>query len=63
MAKSTYMLVQLVPETNPETGTKYIVKKSTKGSKTGTKIRLRKYDPVSRQHCWFVEKRMPSSKK
>jgi len=62
MAKATYQLVQLVPEENPETGTKYIVKVPTKGQKASAKIRLRKYDPVLRQHVWFVQKRLPNPK-
>ena len=31
--KSTYQLKQLIPEEKPETGTKYIVRKPTKGMK------------------------------
>ena len=35
MAKKTsYALKQLLPEENPKTGTKYIVRKPTKGMKT-----------------------------
>jgi ribosomal protein L33 len=62
MAKATYQLVQLVPEEKPETGTKYIIKVPTKGQKASAKIRLRKYDPVLRQHVWFVQKRLPNPK-
>jgi len=63
MAKKSYQLVQLVNEEHPETNIKYIVKKSTKGTKTGDKLRFRKYDSVLMKHCWFVEKRMPSHSK
>lgn len=42
--KSTYQLKQLVPEEKPETGTKYIVRKPTKGMKVSDKLRQRKYD-------------------
>ena len=31
--KSTYQLKQLIPEEKPETGTKYIVRKPSKGLK------------------------------
>ena len=57
--KSTYQLKQLIPEEKPETGTKYIVRKPTKGLKVSDKLRQRKYDPVLKQHVWFVEKKMP----
>lgn len=60
MAKKTTYLVQLVSEHN--TGTKYIIKKPTRGIKQ-EKMRFRKYDPVLRKHCWFVEKKMPSHSK
>jgi len=62
MAKASYQLVQLVPEVNPETGTKYVISVPTKGTKANTKIRLRKYDPVLRQHVWFVQKKLPNPK-
>jgi len=61
MAKSSYQTVQLVPEDNPTTGTKYLIKVPTKGAKTSTKIRLRKYDPVTRMHVWFVQRKLPSA--
>ena len=55
--KSTYQLKQLLPEEKPETGTKYIVRKPTKGLKVSDKLRQKKYDPVLKQHVWFVEKK------
>ena len=39
--KSTYQLKQLIPEEKPETGTKYIVRKPTKGMKVSDKLRQR----------------------
>lgn len=62
MAKATYQKVMLVNEANPETGTKYIITVPTKGTKSATKIRLRKYDPVLRQHAWFTQKKLPNPK-
>lgn len=62
MAKKSYNLVQLVNE-EVSTPTKYIAQKPTKGEKAGEKLRLRKYDRVTRKHHWFVEKRMPSHSK
>ena len=58
MAKKTsFALKQLVPEENPKTGTKYIVRKPTKGLKVAEKLRMKKYDPVLKKHVWFVEKK------
>ena len=37
--KSTYQLKQLLPEEKPETCTKYIVRKPTKGLKVAEKLR------------------------
>lgn len=59
MAKKSHHLVQLI---NPETGTKFIKKKPTVGG-IQKKLRLRKYDPVLRKHCWFEERKMPSHSK
>jgi ribosomal protein L33 len=54
--------MQLVPEQQPETGTKYLVRVNNRGTKSGNKIRLRKYDPVLREHVWFVTKKLPNPK-
>ena len=63
MAKKTYALKQMLPEEKPETGTKYLVRKPTKGLKVAEKLRVKKYDPVLKKHVWFVEKKMtPHSK-
>ena len=61
--KSSYALKQMVPEENSKTGTKYIVRKPTKGLKASTKLRLKKYDPILNKHVWFVEKKMPPHSK
>ncbi len=61
--KSTYALKQLLPEDNVKTGTKYIVRKPTKGMKASQKLRLKKFDPVIKKHVWFVEKKMPPHSK
>ena len=64
MAKKTsFALKQLIPEENPKTGTKYIVRKPTKGLKVAEKLRMKKYDPVLKKHVWFVEKKMPPHSK
>ena len=38
-----------------DTGYFYMATKPTKGKKASEKLRLRKYDPVIRKHCWFEE--------
>jgi large subunit ribosomal protein L33 len=63
MAKKSYALKQLLPEDKPETGTKYLVRKPTKGLKVAEKMRVKKYDPILKQHVWFVEKKMPPHSK
>ena len=55
MAKKSFALKQLLPEEKPETGTKYIVRKPTKGLKVAEKLRVRKYDPVVRKHVEYKE--------
>tara|TARA_Y100000590_G_scaffold259704_1_gene291611 strand:- start:7391 stop:7585 length:195 start_codon:yes stop_codon:yes gene_type:complete len=61
--KSSYALKQMVPEENSKTGTKYIVRKPTKGLKASNKLRLKKFDPILKKHVWFVEKKMPPHSK
>ena len=63
MAKKSFALKQLLPEEKPETGTKYIVRKPTKGLKVAEKLRVKKYDPVLKKLVWFVEKKMPPHSK
>ncbi|MBI29519.1 MAG: hypothetical protein CFH21_00853 [Alphaproteobacteria bacterium MarineAlpha5_Bin11] len=60
--KSSYALKQMVPE-EKSTGTKYIVRKPTKGLKATEKLRLKKFDPVLKKHVWFIEKKMPPHSK
>ena len=57
MAKKTsFALKQLIPEENPKTGTKYIVRKPTKGLKVAEKLRMKKYDPILKKHVWKLIK-------
>ena len=39
--KSTFALKQLIPEENSKTGTKFIVRKPSKGLKASEKLRLK----------------------
>ena len=63
MAKKTYDIVNLVSEDNPKCGFRYTTKKTNKGMKAGNQLRLRKYNPVTRKHEWFVEKKLPNHSK
>tara|TARA_B100001057_G_scaffold160630_1_gene161257 strand:+ start:7514 stop:7717 length:204 start_codon:yes stop_codon:yes gene_type:complete len=62
-SKKSYELKMLVPEEKKETGTRYYVKKPTKGEKRQVKLRMRKFDPVLRKHVWFKEVKMPPHSK
>lgn len=59
--KKSYNLVQLV-NSEVKTHTKYVVKVPTRGPKSANKLELRKYDPVVRRHCIFVQKKLPNPK-
>lgn len=62
MAKKSYVVMQLKNE-ETSTKTKYIIQVPAKGTRSGNKIRLRKYDPVTQTHAWFSAKKMPSHSK
>jgi large subunit ribosomal protein L33 len=64
-SKKSYELKMMVPEDyqKEDTGTRYYVKKPTKGEKRSIKLKQRKYDPVLKKHVWFVEKKMPPHSK
>jgi len=53
MAKSKTVKIRLV--STAETGTFYT---RTKNPKMAHKLRLRKYDPKTRKHEWFEEKKI-----
>ena len=64
MAKKTHVKVRMVPESNPDSKFIYYAKKPTKGEKARTmKLRVRKYDPITRKHIWWVEKKLPPHSK
>ena len=62
MAKKSYTLVQLW-NSEEKTRTKYTTRKTNRGEKASMKIELRKYDPVTKKHALFTEKKMPSHSK
>ena len=62
-SKKSFELKMMIPEEQKETGTRYWVRKPTKGEKRQVKLRQRKYDPVLKKHVWFKEAKMqPHSK-
>jgi len=63
MAKKTHQKVRLVPEANPDSGFFYYAKKPTKGEKVKNKLKVRKYNPSTRKHEIFVEKKLPPHSK
>ena len=63
MAKKTHIKVRLVPESNPDSKFIYYAKKPTKGEKAKEKLKLKKYNPNTRKHEIFVEKKLPPHSK
>lgn len=63
MAKKTSVKVRLVPELKPDSAYNYYIKKTSAGEKAKVKIRLKKYNPSTRKHEWFVEKKLPPHSK
>ena len=59
MAKKSHQKVRLVPESKPDSSFFYYVKKPTKGEKVKNKLKLKKYNPSTRKHEFFVEKKLP----
>ncbi len=63
MAKKSSIKVRLVPEKKPDSPFVYYVKKPTKGEKAKVKLKLKKYNPQTRKHEIFVEKKLPPHSK
>ena len=63
--KKPYAKVRLVPEDSKmkDHGFYYYAMKPTKGEKKNNKLRLRKFDPVTQKHIWWVEKKLPPHSK
>ena len=57
MAKKTHVKVRLVPEAKPDSSFFYYVKKPAGGEKA------KKYNPATRKHEVFVEKKLPPHSK
>jgi large subunit ribosomal protein L33 len=63
MAKKTHIKVRLVPEKKPDSPFFYYAKKPTKGEKAKNKLRVNKYNPATRKHEVFIEKKLPPHSK
>ena len=63
MAKKSFVKVRLVPESKPDSSFFYYVKKPTKGEKAKVKLKAKKYNPSTRKHEIFVEKKLPPHSK
>ena len=63
MAKKSHIKVRLVPESKPDSSFVYYVKKPTKGEKAKNKLKFVKYNPSTRKHEIFVEKKLPPHSK
>ena len=59
MAKKTHVKVRLVPEAKPDSPFFYYVKKPAGGEKAKVKLSAKKYNPSTRKHEMFVEKKLP----
>tara|TARA_Y100001970_G_scaffold290468_1_gene424311 strand:+ start:9028 stop:9219 length:192 start_codon:yes stop_codon:yes gene_type:complete len=63
MAKKSSIKVRLVPEAKPDSPFFYYVKKPTKGEKAKIKLKLKKYNPSTKKHEVFIEKKLPPHSK
>ncbi len=63
MAKKSSIKVRLVPEKNTDSPFNYYVKKPSKGEKAKVKLKLKKYNPATKKHEIFVEKKLPPHSK
>ena len=63
--KRQYVKVRLVPEDSKmkDHGFYYYAIKPGKGEKQNQKLKVRKYDPITRKHIWWVEKKLPPHSK
>ena len=53
----------MVPEAKPDSPFFYYAKKPTKGEKAKIKLKVKKYNPSTRKHEFFIEKKLPPHSK
>ena len=63
MAKKTSIKVRLVQESKPNSPFNYYVKKPNSGEKAKVKLKVKKYNPATRKHEIFIEKKLPPHSK
>ena len=63
MPKKTHLKVRLVPEKKPDSSFFYYVKKPAGGEKSKIKLKQKKYNPSTRKHEVFIEKKLPPHSK
>ena len=63
MAKKTHVKGTMVPEAKPDSSFFYYVKKPAGGEKAKGKLSAKKYNPDTRKHEMFVEKKLPPHSK
>ena len=63
MAKKTSIKVRLVPESKPHSSFNYYVRKPSSGEKAKIKLKAKKYNPSTRKHEIFIEKKLPPHSK
>jgi large subunit ribosomal protein L33 len=63
--KKPYVKVRLVPEdpSMKDHAFYYYAMKPGKGEKQNQKLRMRKFDPITQKHIWWVEKKLPPHSK
>ena len=64
-SKKPYGKDRLVPEESKmkDHGINYYAMKPGKEEKQNQKLKVRKYDPITRKHIWWVEKKLPPHSK
>ncbi len=63
MAKKTHVKVRMVPESKPNSSFFYYLKKPSGGEKAKVKLKAKKYNPETRTHEVFIEKKLPPHSK
>ena len=61
MAKTKKQIVNMIPESETRNSHSYCysVYKTSRMLSEQKKLRLKKYNPVKRQHEWFIESKLP----
>ena len=63
MAKKSFIKVRMVPENKTDSPFYYYLKKPAGGEKAKVKLSARKYNPSTRKHELFIEKKLPPHSK